>query len=161
MPTISSSASTAPAFQQGFAQLKIQQAKRNAEQAEANARTLQAQAADAQRNAQRAQESARDLTARSDQAQNVVGRAREGLAAIRSLSDTSTRLQQTYERVAASIKEGESGTEPAAVVSTASTPSPAPVIATVPAEAPTVPTTGGGSVNALGQTTGTVVNVTA
>ena len=44
MPTISSSASTAPAFQQGFAQLKIQQAKRNAEQAEANKLIAQAQA---------------------------------------------------------------------------------------------------------------------
>ena len=115
MPTISASASASPAFQQGFAQLKVQQAKRNAEQAEANARTLQAQAADAQRTAQRAQESARDLTVRSDQAQSAVGRAREGLAAIRSLSDTSTRLQQTYERVAASIqeKDGVGETAPA------------------------------------------------
>ena len=95
MPTISSSASTAPAFQQGFAQLKIQQAKRNAEQAEANARTLQAQAADAQRNAQRAQESARDLTARSDQAPRACWRAVQGALRRTREDEGSSRLDST------------------------------------------------------------------
>lgn len=155
MPSNVSSAAS-PAFQQGFAQLKLQQAKRSAEQAEATARTLAAQAADAQRVAVRAQENARELTVRSDQAQDNAGRARAGLAAIRSLSDTSTRLQQTYERVAERIKEPET-----AKVGAGETASLASGTAATASAVVTTVTVPGPSVNAQGQTTGKVVNVTA
>lgn len=159
MPSVSTTASASPAFQQGFAQLKIQQAKRAAEQAEASARALQAQAQDARRAAEQAQETASELSVRSRQADHVAGRAREGLAAIRSLSDTSTRLEQTYERVAASMRGGE-GVAAAPAAAPVEAISTVPPVAAVSAAVPAVPA-GGVSVNALGQATGKVVNTVA
>lgn len=163
MSSVSTSASASPAFQQGFAQLKIQQAKRNAEQAEATARALQSQAANAERNAAQAQENARNLSVQAGEAQTNAGRAREGLAAIRSLSDTSSRLEQIYDRVAKAINPESADTTQvsdsatdvtAAPVVAASTVSPVKV---APAAVPT-------AVSAFVQTdatVGKVVNTTA
>lgn len=136
MVTVSSTSGVQSAAQAGWQQLKLQQAQRNADRAEQEARSLQAQAAEAQRGADRAQENARTLNVQSDQAQTNVGRARQGLAAIKSLEQTQTRLIGTYEKVAqAQVEQAPARSAP---------------------EQPTAPV-----VNTQGQTTGTVVNTTA
>ena len=62
---ISSSLSAQSISQSGWQQFRVQQAQREAEQAERNAATLQGQAADARRNADRADENARSLEVQS------------------------------------------------------------------------------------------------
>lgn len=121
MPTISTTYTASPALQQGYQQLKLQQAQRNAEQAESTARTLREQAANAQARADQAQEAAREIAVRSDQAQNSAGSARAGLEALRSLSDTSARLQDTYTRISEAINgqnTSETNTAPAVATET-------------------------------------------
>lgn len=103
MPTISSNTSASPAIQFGYQQLKLQQAKRTAEQAELTARALKEQASVAQANADKAQDVARQLAVRSDQAQGNAGAARAGLDALRSLSEMSNRLQYTYTKISQSL----------------------------------------------------------
>lgn len=162
MPGVSSAATASPAFQQGFAQLKVQQARRNAEQAEVTARALQTQAANASRAADQAQENARDLTVRSDQAQLNAGRAREGLEAVRSLSQTSNRLERIYERVADAQKAGTTAEPVGGAVPTAAPTAPVVPAASVVAPAPApVATPGPTNVNAFGQETGTVISTIA
>lgn len=131
----SSTSSIQSATQSGWQQLKLQQARRNADQAEQTARSLQAQALDAQKTADQEQENARSLTVQSDQAQSAVGRARQGLAALSSLSQMQVQLT----RVADQVIEKVQNAQPAA---------PAPE-----SSAPVV--------NTQGQLTGTVVNTTA
>ncbi len=164
MPSISSGVTPSPAIQQGFSQLKIQQAKRNAEQAEASARALQAQAADAQLRASQAQENARDLSVRANQADLNAGQARQGLEAIRSLSQTSTDLKTTYERIA-SVMQADTTEAPVAASTTSSAaPLSAPVsTATSNTSADTAGSTGSltPTINSQGETTGTNINITA
>lgn len=109
-------------------QLRIQQAQRNADQAEAAARALRREATSAQREADNAQESARSLKVRSDQAQSDAGEARQQVT---SLAQVQT-VQQGFETLRTQIAEG---------------------LQSLDAPAPTV--------NAEGQTTGVLVNVTA
>lgn len=103
--------------QAAFQQLKLQQARQNAERAEQTARSLQSQAADAQRAADRAQENARDLSVRSSRAQGEAGRARQGLAMIRSVNEMKAELSTLLTRVEAPANEAENG--PAATVAAA------------------------------------------
>lgn len=135
MASISSLSGAQSAAQSGLAQLRLQQAKREAEQAEFTARVLQAQAADAQQKASDAQEKARAITTQSDQAQTEAGQARQGLAVIKSISQMGTQLSGVVTRVAEKLKV----TEPVAPVQEAA----APVV------------------NTQGQVTGTVINTTA
>lgn len=122
-----------------FAQLQRQQAERNADQAEQRAQALQAQTRQAQSEADRAEERARSLEVDTDQAQGDAARARRGVAASNSLQQLDTQFTELRGQIqtVASADSAES----------AAAPTPAPA-------APPV-------VNAQGELTGTVINVTA
>lgn len=141
MPTIS----TQTALQSGYAQLRLQQAKRNAERAEQTAQALGQQARIAQVEADRAQESARALSVQSDRADARAGEARQGLAAIRSASEAVSRLGAIAERTVQNANAA------------AAAPLPEPPNDKVAIE-PAAPAT---AVNAQGQATGKIVSVTA
>lgn len=130
MAAISSTAMMQSATQVALQQLKVQQAKQNADRAEMIARSLRAQADSAQREAERAQEKARILYIRSDQAETAAGKARQGVAMIESAGEMRMRLANTVTQAV----ERVAGVQPGAA---------APVV------------------NASGQVTGTVLNVTA
>ena len=89
-----SASSLGSVTQFGWQQLKLQQAKRNADQAEQTAQILQQQASVAKREADRAQENARSLGVQSDQARSHAVRARQGLAGL--ASGASSQAQLTY-----------------------------------------------------------------
>ncbi|MDQ5942548.1 MAG: hypothetical protein QG572_1364 [Pseudomonadota bacterium] len=112
-------------------QLRVQQAERNADQAEASARSLRQAAAAAQRNADRAQEGARTLQVQSAQADSAVGAARQQVASVASAIQLQGGFDAIREQIAASLQTLDQPVVSAAVV------------------------------NAEGQTTGTLVNVTA
>jgi len=140
--------STSSASQYGWQQLKLQQAKRNADQAEQTAQTLKAQASDAQRVADRAQENARSLSVQSDQAQANAGQARQGLAALGNEQQAITQLSNTVDQVLARQQISTSTTKNATTSATgASTVSPKSLTPPV--------------VNSQGQVTGKIINTTA
>ncbi|MDP2808692.1 MAG: hypothetical protein Q8O34_00925 [Rhodocyclaceae bacterium] len=121
--------------QSGLQQLRLQQAVRNAAQAEQSARSLQAQASDARQRANQAQEDARSITVQADQAQTDAGQARLGLAVIKSVGQMQTQLLNVVAQVTEKLKIAE----PAA-----------------PSQSPALPV-----INAQGQVTGSVINTTA
>lgn len=135
----SSTSGIQSAAQTGWQQLKLQQAKRNADQAEQTARSLLTQAQDAQRTADREQETARTLSVQSDQALSVAGRARQGLAALSSLSQMQAQLTHVADLVIQNQRNAQASSPP----QTSATASATPVV------------------NTQGQLTGTVVNTTA
>lgn len=135
MASISSTSGLQGVTQTAFQQLKLQQARQNADRAEQVARSLQNQAAAAQREADRAQENARDLSVLSSRAQGEAGRARQGLAMIRSVNEMKADLSTLLTRVEASANEAETGSITPVVEKVA-----APVI------------------NTSGQLTGTTIN---
>lgn len=129
---------TSSFYRQGL----LEQAQRNAERAEQEARSLAASARAAQQVADRAQENARDLKVQSTQASSDAGRARQGVSALRSTAEARTELGARIERVAE-------------VLTTSSDPV-APLASTAPAAvAPT------SVVNTDGQTVGTLISVAA
>lgn len=136
MASISSISGAQSAAQSGLQQLRLQQAKRNAEQAEQIANSLQAQARDAQQRAGEAQENARSISAQSDQARTTAGQARQGLAALA----TGSQMQSQLSHVVGQVTEKQKTAAPPAVA----TKSPAPPVT-----------------NTQGQVTGTVINTTA
>ncbi len=112
-------------------QMQLLQAQRAADQAEQRARALRGKAQEAQSVADREQENARQLQVRSNQADQDAGNARQGVVALKSLR----QVQGGYEKIQQQISEitqPESKASPVAPV-----------------------------VNSQGQTTGTVVNITA
>ena len=119
-----------------YSQLQQQRAEQAADQAEQNARSLQAQARDARSAADRAEASARSLDVQSEQASNQASRDRLNLASASSMKGvqvpTDTRVQQTAVT---------NGVAP-------------PVAAPVAVQAAPV-------LNAQGQTTGRLINVQA
>ena len=119
-----------------WGQIQQQQAQRNADQAGQQARALQARARQAQGVADQAQENASSLKVQSTQAQGTAESARRGLVAMKSQDGMLAQLNQQV----------------AQVVDAVATQSPA---VQAEAEAPQPVT------NAFGQTTGTLVNVTA
>jgi methyl-accepting chemotaxis protein len=135
MAAISSTSGLQGVTQTAFQQLKLQQARQNADRAEQQARSLQIQAVDAQRAADQAEETARDLSVRSSYAQGVAGRARQGLAMIRSVNEVKADLSTVLARVGQSASEVESNSTR--------------LTETVPV------------INTSGQLTGTVVNTVA
>lgn len=121
-------------------QLRVQQAQRNAQQAEQQARALQIQAAEARQVADRAEENARALEVKSDQANDNAGRARLGLATLKSVDQMQDRLMRGYERIAETQQTASVGpAQPTKTVQSASITRPA--------------------VNAQGQMTGTLLSV--
>jgi len=135
MAITSSVSGTQSIVQSGLQQLKLQQARRSAEQAEQTAQALQTQANDAQRRAAREQENARSLSVQADQAQGNAGRARQGLALIQTANESLTQVGNVVDQV---IKKQQS-----VQTSTQSVQESKPVV------------------NTQGQVTGTVINTTA
>lgn len=122
-----------------WAQLQQQQARLAVDQAEQKARALRTQANDAQAAADRAQENARSLATQSAQAQGEASSAQQNLVTLKSVG----RLQNEFGELRAQLATAL-GTSPAASSgSGATTGSAKPVV------------------NAQGQTTGTLVSVTA
>lgn len=117
-----------------WAQLQQQQAQRNADQAEQQARALQSQARQAQTVADRAQENARSLKVQSGQAQGAAENARRGLAAMESIGQVQTQISDLRDQISAELAPAAAVTETTASVTV---------------------------INAFGQATGTLVNVTA
>ncbi len=126
--------------QAGWQQLRLQQARQNADRAEQAARVLEARAADAQRIAERAGENARSLFVQADQANSVADQARQGLAMVKSVSQMQSSLSNTISQVTQRQEVKETGTGTVAR---------APQV-----ESPPV-------INTSGQITGVVVNTTA
>lgn len=118
-----------------WAQIQQQQAQRTAEQAEQRARTLQQQARSAQGDADRAQEKARTLQVESNSARSEAGEAKRNLVSMNSLQG----LQAQFDDMRQQISQILQPATPAA----GGSPTPVPVV------------------NAFGQETGTLVNVTA
>lgn len=112
-------------------QLQQQQAQRAADQAEQNASALQVKAREAQSQALRAQENARSLKVQYTQAESEAGSAREGLATLKAVGSLQQRLQATRDVIASSRQDAGIAGGAAVVI------------------------------NAQGQTTGSLVNVTA
>lgn len=134
MAPVSSISGAQSAAQSGLQQLRLQQARRDAEQAEQVARSLEVQARAAQLKASEAQQNAQSITLQSDQAQTNAGQARLGLALINTVGQMQTRLSNVVEQVVAKQKAAE------------------PSVAAAPPVA---------VINTEGQTTGTVINTTA
>jgi chromosome segregation ATPase len=125
-----------------WAQLQQQQAQRQADQAELNARSLQIKAHEAQNEASRAQENARTVKVEYTQAQDKVGSAKQNLASLKSVGELQQGLQTLRDQISSSS------------FSTAST---ADTSATSTAASAGL----SGVLNAYGQQTGTLVNVSA
>lgn len=114
-----------------WAQLQQQQAQRAADQAEQNARSLQFKARDAEAQAVRAQEKARTIKVEYSQAEKEVGSTRQNLLTLESVAQLQDGLQLVRERISSSTL----------------------------VEATSASVTG--VINAEGQQTGTLVDVTA
>jgi hypothetical protein len=113
-------------------QFRLQQAERTADQAEASARALRQQARAAQQSADRAQEGARSVKVQADQAQANAGSAQQQLLSMKSISEVQAGFDTVRQQISQGLKSLDVATS-----------APAPVV------------------NADGQTTGTLVNVTA
>ncbi|TXG94440.1 MAG: hypothetical protein E6R09_17390 [Rhodocyclaceae bacterium] len=118
-----------------WAQLQQQLASRSADQAEQRASALRARASAAQAVADQAQENARSLKAESDQAQGQAGEARRGVLQMNSLGKVQTQLSDLREQIGKVLQPDVSPADTTVTL--------APVV------------------NAFGQETGTLVNVTA
>lgn len=147
MAVTSATSNSLSVAQLGMQQLRVQQAKQNAERAESAARSLRSQADAAQREASQAQENARSLNMRSDQAQSVASQAHQGMAAMRSQTDMQVRLSNTVdqvvERASVSVADANATNSNESASSVAEQHTSQPVV------------------NTSGQLTGTVVNTTA
>jgi len=113
MTAISSTTGFQAATQATFQQLKVSQARQNAERAEQTARALGRQAEAAQRTADVAQEEARSLAVQSGQARSDAGRARQGLAMLAQAGQMAERLGNVASRVADRVMGDQAGQEAA------------------------------------------------
>jgi len=116
-----------------WGQMQMQNAQRNAEQAEQRARALQSQARSAQQDADRAQENAQQLQGSSAQARGDADSARRNVSSLESLGQVNSQLGELREQISAVL---------------------AP---TPPAAAAPTPT----FTNVEGQATGTLINTVA
>ena len=127
-------AGSSAAGAQVWGQLQQQQAQRTADQAEARAQALAVKAREAQSEAQQAQEKARKTDVEHGQAEEDAGTAKRNLLSLKSLGEASDGLQKLRDQIAgASYSILDSSTTSATA----------------------------GVTNALGQQTGTLVDVTA
>lgn len=133
--------------QAGWQQLRVQQARQDAAQAEQAARALGARAESAQKTANQAIKVARELSVQSDQANSNAGHARQGLAAAESADQMRAQLSSVADQVTKSQESAETSVPSAAPVSTTASPS--------------IQGSNVGVVNTQGQRTGTVINTTA
>ena len=119
-----------------WAQIQQQQAQRAADQAEQQARSLTSMAQDAAATAAQAQENARTLKVQSSQAQGEAESARRGVAAMKSLGVVQAQFAGLRQQISDVLSPAETTASSRAGLA-------APVI------------------NAYGQQTGSMVNVTA
>ena len=122
-----------------WSQLQQRQAQRTADQAEQKAAALQAEARAARQEASVAQERARSLSVKSSQAQGEASDARRNVAEMASLGKTQASLTELRSQIAGAVD----ALSPSSSTETASTSKTTSVV------------------NAYGQETGTLVNVTA
>jgi hypothetical protein len=134
MPVTSSSGVQSPGSGV-WVQIQQQQAQRNADRAEQQARSLYLRAREAQASADRAEEYARSLNMQAGQAEGEATRAKQGLAAQESLAEVQTQLSGWREQISSALAP-KADAQPVAEA-------PAPVT------------------NSLGQQTGTLINVIA
>jgi hypothetical protein len=134
MAILSTASGAQSAAQYGWEQLKLQQAQRNADQAQQTAQSLLVQAQDAQRTADRAQDNARSLSVQAEQAQTNAGQAAQGLAAIKTVDQMQSQLITVVDQVVQRQQKS----------------------LPTPPQQPSTPV-----VNTQGQTTGRVINTTA
>jgi hypothetical protein len=103
MDAVSSSGSLQATTLVALQDLKVQQAKRQAQQAESVARSLSAAANAAQGEAERAIENARALYLRSNQAASAAGQARQAVGQLQATADigmhVAATVSQASERV--------------------------------------------------------------
>lgn len=106
MVAITATNSATPSVQASVGRARLAQARREAEQAEANARDLRAQADDAERQAQSSQENVRRLSSRNRQEEVTYAQPRTG-----STSEVPIKVQKLIEQMysATSEKRAESG----------------------------------------------------
>lgn len=122
-----------------WAQLQQQQARRAVDQAEQKAQALRVQADDAQAEADRAQENARSLKVRSDQAQGAASDAQVNLVSLKSVGHLQAQFGELRTQLASALGNTPAAADGSGAASEAAKP----------------------VVNAQGQTTGTLVSVTA
>ncbi|HTZ00564.1 MAG TPA: hypothetical protein VMB75_12040 [Rhodocyclaceae bacterium] len=106
MAVTSASSAGLSAAQYAWQQVQLQQAQRNADQAQANARTLRQQADAAQRTADREQDSARSLAVEADQAQQAAGQADRGLQFLRATGVLASQLNTQAATVVQAVTGG-------------------------------------------------------
>lgn len=133
MATISFLTSASSAAVSGSQQFRLQQAVRDADQAQLTARALAAAARDAQQYADQAVQNARAIRGQAAQAQNSADQARQGVAAVKAAGQAHVELVGAVDVVTETLKTVEP--------------------ATTSAEAAVV--------NTQGELTGTLVNTTA
>ena len=106
MVAITATNSATPSVQASAGRARLAQARREAEQAEANARDLRAQADDAERQAQSSQENVRRLSSRNRQEEVTYAQPRAS-----STSEVPIKVQKLIEQMysATSEKRAESG----------------------------------------------------
>lgn len=106
MVAITATNSATPSVQASVGRARLAQARREAEQAEANARDLRAQADDAERQAQSSQENVRRVSSRNRQEEVTYAQPRTG-----STSEVPIKVQKLIEQMysATSEKRAESG----------------------------------------------------
>lgn len=148
--------SVSSAVQSGYAQLKLQQARRNAEQAEVTAQALSQQAQQAKSEANQAQENARQLSVQSDRAQAGAVQAQQGLIATRSAVDALNRLGEGYGKIAQAVNA-----QPAAASDAAVTPASSTSVTATTATKTSPAATPAAVINDKGQTTGSLINIVA
>lgn len=119
-----------------WAQIQQQQAQRTADQAEQQARSLKLMAQDAEATAAQAQENARTLKVQSNQAQGEAESARRGVAAMKSLGVVQAQFAGLRQQISDVLSPADTSASTGAALA-------APVL------------------NAYGQQTGNLVNVTA
>jgi len=139
----STTSGTQAATQIGWQQLKLQQARRTAEQAEQTAQALKSQANQAQRSADQAQETARSITVQSDQASSYASRARQGVAATQSVEQMQMQISNVVDQVTAKQQAPASPSAVTTLKASTATSAITPVV------------------NTQGQITGTLINTTA
>jgi uncharacterized protein YicC (UPF0701 family) len=134
MPTITATNSATPSAGVATVRAKLEQARREADQAEINARNLRAQADDAERQAQSSQENVRKITSSVQRLESTYSRPGENKSA-----EVPAKVQKLIEQLysATSEKRTKEG-NPLKVDSNAS-----PVV------------------NSQGQKTGRIVNISA
>jgi hypothetical protein len=105
MVAITATSSATPTLQAAVGRSRLEQARREADQAEANAKDLRAQANEAEQQAQNSQANLRKLSAQTRQDEPTYSRPRSG-----STSEVPLKVQKLIERMYAATSEQRAAT---------------------------------------------------